>query len=155
MPNGVPMFPAFRMTGLTVFVFPFMYPYCRAKVYSGGRIAYACCRDLDVSLHAVYRALVGKEIASHLRADGLTGQALSVRHRMQLRRFAQLLRPTPYATNRYLSLLLFVRYRMSDAFEAHRSALGAAGQQAEPLLAALRRRRPHRSAPAIRPGVRP
>lgn len=143
-----PLFAAFRMTGLTVFVFPFVYPYYRATVYSGDRIAYACCGDLDVSLHAVYRALVGKEIASHLRADGLTGQALSARHR-KLLRFAQLLRPTPHATNRYLNLLAFVRYRTPEEFEAHRSVLGAAGQQAEPLLAALSRRRPHRSAPAI------
>jgi hypothetical protein len=72
-----PLFTAFQMTGLTVFVLPFVYPYYRATVYSGDRIAYACCGDLDVSLQAVYRVLVGKEIAPHLRADGLVGQALS------------------------------------------------------------------------------
>jgi uncharacterized membrane protein YqjE len=52
-----PLFTAFSMTGLTVFVFPFVLPYYRATVYSGDRIAHACCGDLEVSLHAVYRAL--------------------------------------------------------------------------------------------------
>jgi hypothetical protein len=140
------------MTGLTVFVLPFVYPYYRATVYSGDRIAYACCGDLDVSLHAVYRALVGKEIAPHLRADGLTGQALLARHR-KLLRFAQLLRPTPHATNRYLNLLAFVRSHTPDAFEAHRPILGTAGQQAEPVLAGLSRRQDHRNAPAIGIGL--
>jgi len=45
-----PLFTAFQMTGLTMFVAPFVFPYYRATVYSGDRIAYACCGDLDVSL---------------------------------------------------------------------------------------------------------
>jgi hypothetical protein len=143
-----PLFTAFQMTGLTVFVWPFVFPYYRATVYSGDRIAYACCGDLDVSLQAVYGALVGKEIAPHLHADGLIDQALSVRRR-KLLRFAQLLRPTPHATNRYLDLLAFVRHRTPDAFEAHRSALGTAGHQAEPVLAALGGRRSHQFAAAV------
>ena len=143
-----PLFTAFQMTGLTVFVLPFVYPYYRATVYSGDRIAYACCGDLDVSLDAVYRALVGKEIAPHLRADGLTGQALSARRR-RLLRFAQLLRPTPHATNRYLNLLAFARERTPEAFERHRTALGATAPAAEAVLATLSRPRTHRAAPAV------
>jgi hypothetical protein len=136
------------MTGLTAFVLPFVYPYYRATVYSGDRIAYACCGDLDVSLQAVYRALVGKEVAPHLRADGLVGQALSARRRRVLR-LAQLLRPTPHSTNRYLNLLSFARDRTPNAFAEHRPALGASGSEAEPVLARLSRGRAHRSAPAI------
>jgi hypothetical protein len=134
--------------GLTVFVFPFVLPYYRATVYSGDRIAHACCGDLEVSLHAVYRALVGKEVAPHLRADGLVGQALTARRR-RLLRFAQLWRATPHATNRYLDLLAFVRQRTPDAFQTHRAQLGTAGEKAEPVLARLAGRRPHQNAPVV------
>ena len=108
--------------------------------------------NLEVSLHAVYRALVGKEVASHLRADGLTGQALVARRR-RLLRFAQLLRATPHATNRYLDLLAFVRQRTPDAFQTHRAQLTATGQQAEPVLAKIAGRRPHNNAPAVGIGL--
>nr|WP_296072537.1 hypothetical protein [uncultured Actinoplanes sp.] len=147
-----PLFTAFQMTGLTTFVAPLVFPYYRATVYSGDRIAYACCGDLAVSLDAVYRSLVGPDVAEHLRADGLTSQALSVQRR-RLLRFAQLLRPTPHATNRYLHLLAFVRQRTPDAFDSHRLALGATAQQAEPVLDALSRRRPHPNAPAFAVGL--
>ena len=128
-----PLFTAFQMTGLGRFAAPFVLPYYRATVYSGDRIAYACCGDLDVSLQAVYRALVGKDVATHLRAEGFTGQALAARRRPLLR-FAQLLRATPHATNRYLNLLAFVQQRTPVEFEAHRPSLGAAAAQAEPVL---------------------
>ena len=143
-----PLFTAFSMTGLTVFVFPFVWPYYRATVYSGDRIAHACCGDLEVSLHAVYRALVGKDVAPHLRADGLVGQALTARRR-RLLRFAQLWRATPHATNRYLDLLAFVRQRTPGAFETHRAQFGAAGEKAEPVLAKLGGRRTHQYAPVV------
>jgi len=140
-----PLFSAFQMTGLTSFVLPFIYPYYRATVFSGDRIAYACCGDLGVSLQSVYRALVGKEVAKHLRAEGLTGQALVARRRALLR-FAQLLRPTPHATNRYLNLLAFVQRCSPQEFAEHRPPL--AGAEAEPVLATLGGRRAH-------PGVVP
>jgi hypothetical protein len=95
---------------------------------------------------------VGKDVAGYLRAEGLTGQALAVRRR-RLLRFAQLLRPTPHATNRHLDLLAFVRQRSPDAFQAHRSDLGATGQQAEPLLASLGARRPRQNAPVVGIGL--
>jgi hypothetical protein len=147
-----PLFTVLQMTGLTIFVAPFVFPYYRATVYSGDRIAYACCGDLEVSLDAVYRSLVGPDVAKHLRADGLTGQALSVR-RHRLLRFAQLLRPTPHATNRYLGLLAFVRQRTRDAFDTHRLALGSTALHAEPVLDAMSRRRPHPNAPAVAVGL--
>lgn len=143
-----PMFTAFHMTGLTVLAQPLINPYYRATVFSGDRIAYAACGDLDISLEAVYRVLVGKEVAPHLRAAGLTGQALAARRRMLLR-FAQLLRPIPHATNRYLELLAFISQAAPDDFEAHRSALGATSTQAGDVLASLSRRRSHDAAAAV------
>ena len=122
------------MTGLAWTVAPFVFPYYRATVYSGDRIAYACCGDLDVSLQSVYRFLVGKDVAEHIRAEGLTGQALVVRRRILLR-FAQLLRPTPHATNRYLNLLAYVRQQTPQEFFAHRPPI--AGAEAEPALRSI------------------
>lgn len=143
-----PLFTAFNMTGLTAVAQPFINPYYRATVFSGDRIAYATCGDLDISLEAIYRAMVGKEVAPHLHAAGLTGQALSARRR-RLLRFAQLLRPTPHATNRYLELLAFISQTAPDEFDAHRSALGASSPEAGNVLASLSRRRSHDSAAAV------
>jgi hypothetical protein len=143
-----PLFTAFQMTGLTGVALPFINPYYRATVYSGDRIAYAACGDLDISLEAVYRAMVGNEVAPHLRAAGLTGQALSARRR-KLLRFAQLLRPSPHATSRYLELLAFISQTAPDEFESHRSALGATSPQAGTVLASLSRRRSHDGAAAV------
>lgn len=131
-----PLFTAFLMTGLGRFAAPFVLPYYRATVYSGDRIAYACCGDLDVSLQAVYRALVGRDVAKHLRAEGFTGQALAVRRRFLLR-FAQLLRATPHATNRYLELLAFVQRMTPAVYAAHRPSLAGAAAEVEPVLVEL------------------
>jgi hypothetical protein len=135
-----PLFTAFQMTGLGRFAAPFVLPYYRATVYSGDRIAYACCGDLDVSLQAVYRALVGRDVAKHLRAEGFTGQALAVRRRYLLR-FAQLLRATPHATNRYLELLAFVQQMSPAVYAAHRPLLAGVAAQVEPVLVELGRKR--------------
>ena len=147
-----PIVTAFQMTGLAKLVWPFVYPYYRTTVYSGDRIAYACCGDLDVSLQAVYRSLVGPDVAEHVRADGLLGQALQARRRLLLR-VAQLLRPTPHATSRYLQLLAFVRERTPEAFDAHRPPLAGAGAEVEPVLTRIGRQRPHPSTVAVALGL--
>jgi hypothetical protein len=143
-----PLFTAFHMSGLAGTVWPFIYPWYRATVYSGDRIAYACCVDLDVSLQAVYRSLVGRDVARHVRAEGFTGQALVARRRLLLR-FAQLLRPTPHATSRYLELLACVRQSNPEAFDVHRPALRGIGPQVEPVLARLAAKRSHPSVLAL------
>ena len=143
-----PLFTAFHMTGLTWIARPFINPYYRATVLSGDRIAYAACGDLDISLEAVYRALVGKEVAPHLRAEGLTGQALAARRRLLLR-FAQLLRPVPHATTRYLELLAFISHSSPDEFDSHRAELGVTNEDADSVLASLNRRPSHEGAARI------
>jgi hypothetical protein len=135
-----PLFTAFEMTGLGRFAALFVLPYYRATVYSGDRIAYVCCGDLDVSLQAVYRALVGRDVAKHLRAEGFTGQALVVRRRLLLR-VTQLLRATPHAPNRYLHLLAFVQQLTPVAYTAHPPSVTGGVAEVEPVLAELGRKR--------------
>jgi hypothetical protein len=147
-----PWLMALEMTGLPKLVFLFVYPWLRATVYTGDRIAYACCGDLDVSLRAVYQVLVGKNVAPHLRAPGLVGQAMSVR-RGRLLRLVQLLRQVPHATNRYLDLLSFVDGREPAAFEAYRATLGPSAKEVDTVLARLRRRRPITVAAPLSAGV--
>src|SRR4029453_15782689 len=53
---------------------PFVAPWYRATVYTGDRIAAACCGDLNVSLQAFYRDLVGKDISTHVRPGGFVTQ---------------------------------------------------------------------------------
>ena len=138
-----PLFLVLYMTRLTVFVIPLIWPWYRATIYSGDRIAYACCGDPDVSLDVVYRALVGKDMAARLRADGLTGQALMVRRRW-IPRMAQLMRSTPHATNRYLDLLAFIRRTEPEVFDARRTAFGGGSLEADRVLETLAGKRARR-----------
>jgi len=143
-----PILVALQLTGLPVAALWFIYPWYRATVYSGDRIAYVCCGDLDVSLQAVYRSMVGRSVAAYLRADGLTSQALMARRRPVLR-LAQLLRPTPHATNRYLELLAFMRVFDRPAFNDRRTVVGATDREVKLVLVRLARRPARPFAPAI------
>jgi hypothetical protein len=135
-----PYLMALEMLGLGKLVAPLVSPWYRATVYTGDRIAYACCGDLGVSLEAVYRTLVGKEVAPHLRDVGLVAQALTVRRKIVLR-LAQLLRRSPHATSRYLDLLSFVAEREPNAYRDFRGALGPAPGAIDEVVTTLQRRR--------------
>jgi hypothetical protein len=132
-----PLLVALQFTGLTKLVFPFIYSWYRATVYTGDRIAYSCCGDLNVSLQAVYRLLVGKQVAPHLQPAGVVGQALAVR-RKPILRLAQLLRPVPHATNRYLELLAFASGREPTSFSTLRTLFGRRAVEVDDVLARLR-----------------
>src|SRR5438445_3877787 len=90
-------------------VSPFIQPYYRATAYSGDQIGMMCCADLAASLEATRRLLVGREMASQLRAGAVLPQAQLVSRRL-LPRLAQLLSSEPHVTNRYANLLCFGRY---------------------------------------------
>ena len=139
---------ALELSGLPKLVFLFIYPWYRATTYTGDRIAYACCGDLDVSLEAVYRVLVGKETAPHLRAAGLVQQSLVVRRKFILR-LSQLLRRVPHATNRYLDLLSFAASYDAAVFDTFRTSLGEAPGDVDGVFARLRQRRPSQVAVPI------
>ena len=136
-----PFLYALQFTFLPKLVFPFVYPWMRATVYTGDRIAYACCGDLNIGLEACYRALVGKEVAGHIQASGLTGQALTVRSRFLLR-LTQLLRPVPHVTNRYLDLLSFAAVYEPAAYERFRGSLDPSVAAVDGVLHRLQKRRP-------------
>jgi hypothetical protein len=143
-----PYLMALELSGLPKLVFLFVYPWYRATTYTGDRIAYACCGDLDVSLEAVYRALVGKDTAPHLRHAGLVQQCLVVRRKVILR-LSQLLRRVPHASNRYLALLAFASTYEAAVFDKFRAELGDGARDADDVFADLRRRRPSRVAVPI------
>jgi hypothetical protein len=144
----LPVLMVLQCTGMPFLVTLFILPWYRATVYSGDRIAYACCGDLDVSLQAVYRSIVGKSVATHLQAEGLTGQAMMARRRFVLR-LAQMLRATPHATNRYLDLIAFMRDFDQPAFDGHQAALGTGDRETTQVLNKLAGRRTHPTAPLI------
>jgi hypothetical protein len=136
-----PVLLALQLTGLTKLVSLFIYPWYRATVYTGDRIASACCGDLDTSLQAAYRALVGPEVAPHLRSGGLVQQALAARRNVVLR-LSQLVRPVPHATNRYLELLSFATRGEPVAFQAFYAGLGSEADGLAEVTERLVNRRP-------------
>lgn len=139
-----PLLVALGVTGLPSILFLFFQPWYRATVYTGDRIGYSCCADLRVSVVSVYEQLVGKEVAPQLRTSGLVQQALEVRRSMPLR-LAQLLRPVPHTTNRYLQLLAFVAGREPATFEDYVGVLPNRSSL-DSVLTRLRRRHPSRVA---------
>ena len=128
---------------LTVIVAPLVTPWLRATVYTGDRLAYACCNDLDVSLRAAYRSLVGPEVAAELRPTGLVHQALAVR-RSRILRFVQLLRSTPHVPNRYLALLAFAGTRQVGDYLGFRDGLEAGAPELDRVVARHQRLRERR-----------
>ncbi|MFG1817735.1 hypothetical protein ACGFIF_28525 [Kribbella sp. NPDC049174] len=127
---------------------PFVAPWYRATVYTGDRIAAACCGDLDVSLQAFYRDLVGKDISPQVRSGGFVAQSLQARRRTLLR-ISQLLHTSPHATNRYLELLSFAASRERAGFEAFRAEIGPTTREFDQVLAQLGSRRPAQGAPTM------
>jgi hypothetical protein len=122
------------------FLFPFIDPYYRATAYSGDQMGQACCGDLDASLSATERLMVGREIEPELRARGVIQQAHLVRRRI-LPRLVQLALPEPHLTNRYLNLLLWSRRAAPDAWNAFSAA---ADPDTNRELTQLWERSPHR-----------
>jgi hypothetical protein len=145
-----PVLVALQASGVAKLAWPFIYPWYRATVYTGDRIAYACCGDLDVSLQAAYRVLVGKEIAPHLRAGGLVEQALAVR-RSRVLRLSQLVRQAPHATNRYLELLSVAAVHQPAEFAGFQSTVGPVATEVSAVATRLGSRR--RSTAAIPLGL--
>jgi len=109
-------------TGVRTILAPFVAPWLRATVYTGDQIAYACSRDFRVSIAAVYRLLIGRELSAQLEAPGLIVQAERVARSPYLR-MAEMFRPVPHATNRFLNVLRFAQEVDPAAVLAFRAEL--------------------------------
>ena len=129
-----PAFIALEVLGLTGVLTPFINPWHRATVYSGDQIAYVSCADLKVSIEAVHRVLVGREIVPQLHAEGIITQANVVR-RSRILRLSQLIMAEPHATNRYLNLLAFAQQREPESVASYRSTITKTADST--LMAAL------------------
>jgi hypothetical protein len=108
--------------GIRTILAPFVAPWLRTTVYTGDQIAYACSRDFRVSLAAVYRVLVGRELSPQLAVSGLILQAARV-SRSPVLRVAEMFRPAPHATNRFLNLVRFAQQVDPDSVLAFRGEL--------------------------------
>lgn len=104
------------------YVTPFILPYYRATAYSGDQIGMVCCGDLEASLEATRRLLIGGDMASRLAAGAVLPQAVLVKRRI-LPRLAQLLSAEPHVTNRYANLLCFGRYHDPEQWNQLRTAM--------------------------------
>lgn len=118
---------------------PFIQPYYRATAYSGDQIGMMCCADLAASLEATRRLLVGRDMASQLRAGAALPQAQLVNRRV-LPRLAQLLSSEPHITNRYANLLCFGRYHDPELWRQMRASMD---EREAACLDAIWRRSPY------------
>lgn len=108
--------------GIRKLLAPVVAPWLRSTVYTGDQIAFVCCRDFRVSLAAVYRLLIGRELSSQLAAPGLILQAERVAHSPYLR-MAEMFRSVPHTTNRFLNILRFAQEVDPVAVSAFRAGL--------------------------------
>lgn len=108
--------------GIRTLLAPFVAPWLRTTVYTGDQIAYACSGDFGASISAVHRVLVGRELSPQLAAAGLILQADRVSKSWVLR-VAEMLRPEPHATNRFLNLVRFAQQVDPESVVAFRAGL--------------------------------
>ncbi|GGI45812.1 hypothetical protein BCL57_001548 [Agromyces flavus] len=108
--------------GIRRLLAPFVAPWLRTTVYTGDQIAYACSGDFGASISAVHRVLVGRELSPQLAAAGLILQADRVSKSWVLR-VAEMLRPEPHATNRFLNLVRFAQQVDPESVLAFRATL--------------------------------
>lgn len=108
--------------GIRKILAPFVAPWLRTTVYTGDQIAYACSRDFRVSLSAVDRLLVGRELSPQLAASGLILQAERV-SKSPVLRMAEMFRPVPHTTNRFLNLVRFAQQVDPESALAFRAEL--------------------------------
>jgi len=108
--------------GIRTILAPFVAPWLRTTIYTGDQIAYACSRDFRVSLAAVFRVLVGRELSPQLAVSGLIIQAARV-SRSPVLRVAEMFRPVPHATNRFLNLVRFAQQADPESVLAFRGEL--------------------------------
>ena len=108
--------------GVRKILAPLVTPWLRATVYTGDQIAYVCSRDFRVSVAAVCRVLVGRELTSQLAVPGLILQAARVSGSPVLR-LSELFRPDPHGTNRFLNLVRFAQQVDPESVLAFRAEL--------------------------------
>jgi hypothetical protein len=118
-----------------------IWPYDRALVYSGDQIGLAVSGDLDASLNALDRLLVGGTLGPRVRDAGVFDQASQIRSR-RLPRLAQLFHRQPHLANRYVNLMAFAERHSPEQRAAVVTAMGEAGAT---RLGDLAERTPHRS----------
>jgi hypothetical protein len=118
-----------------------IWPYDRALVYSGDQIGLAVSGDLDASLNALDRLLVGGTLGPSVRDAGVFDQASQIRRR-RLPRLAQLFHRQPHLANRYVNLMAFAERHSPTQRDAVVAAMGEAGAT---RLGDLAGRTPHRS----------
>lgn len=119
----------------------FLWPYDRAVVHTGDQIGLAVSGDLDASLNALDRLLVGGTLGPRVRDGGVFDQATHVRRR-RLPRLAQLFNRQPHLANRYVNLMAFAERHAPEQRAATMAAMDEAGAI---RLGDLAARTPHRS----------
>lgn len=92
----------------------FLLPYERAIQYSGDQIGLAVCGDLDQSMIAFQKFMVGNTLSKHVNLEGVLEQERQMGH---FAKFAQLFSTHPHVVSRYVNLLRFAKHRYPDTYD--------------------------------------
>lgn len=104
-----------------VFLNLLLYPYERAVVYSGDQMGLFLNQDLNASLLALNRLIIGKSLNRHVASEGLLEQHLAIRGRF-LPWLVRLMSTHPHQVDRHANLFRFAQAEMPQALESYRAA---------------------------------
>jgi Zn-dependent protease with chaperone function len=99
----------------------FLYPYERAVVYSADQMGLFLSQDLNASLLALNRLVVGKNLNRHVTSEGLLQQRLAIRGRF-LPWLARVMSTHPHHVDRHANLFRFAEQEMPQVMESYRAA---------------------------------
>lgn len=91
-------------------------PYERATQYSGDQIGIALCNDLQSSIEAFDKLIIGKDLAKDVQIKGLLEQAHDLNYSF-FGWLSKMLSTHPHMTDRYLNLMAFSRFKYPSEFK--------------------------------------
>lgn len=94
----------------------FILPYERATQFSGDQIGMEICGDLNNSMTAFDKLLIGNDLAKRVEFRGIINQSISIKNDF-FAMLARLFSTHPHLTDRYLNLLAFARWKHPLQYE--------------------------------------
>lgn len=99
------------------YIFNFLlYPYERTIQLTGDNIGLLANKNLEASLSALNRLMIGNDLSQDLRIEGVLHQAKRLQKHAFFAFIAKLYSPYPYGIRRYLNLLGFAKKEFPDQY---------------------------------------
>jgi Zn-dependent protease with chaperone function len=100
----------------------FLLPYERATQYTGDNMGMLVTKDVEQSIIAFNKLMVGNDLASKIRFEGIIEQGKDLKRSYLFSFIARAFSSHPHLVSRYLNLLAYARKEFPEQFEAYVAA---------------------------------